>query len=180
MRDVDLRALGAVLNVLFCGDSEVNVAGGGGADAGAGGCLGEPSAGNMGSSDGRRKRGKRRSAGLEGLPIYLSSIISALSDTDISSLNTKSGQRYHSAKDVYLDLKLLAENLTGPLGRTGQLDELAARGRLMLMQQDDEGGGRAFYGRQVQMSMLLHLFQGAAKLGNRPLMATIAGHSGTG
>lgn len=165
MREVDLRALGAVLNGLFRGD-ETGCVG-----AGAGDCLGEPGDG----SDGRRKRGKRRSPG-EGLPLYLSSLISALSDTSFSA---KSGQRYPSAMDVYLDLKMLAENPNGPLGRAGQLDELMSRGRLRLLQQVNERGS-AFYGRQAQMSMLLHLFQSAVALGNRPLMATIAGYPGTG
>lgn len=108
----------------------------------------------------RRKRGKQQTMG-EGLPLYLGSLISALLD----SLG------YKSAKDVYLDLKNMVENTSGCLTKS-KLDESTTKGRLRL----PEG---VFYGRTVQMSMLMHLFQ-VQQLGNQPLMATISGYPGTG
>ena len=99
----------------------------------------------------------------------------------------KSGQRYEDARDVYLDLKMLAENPNGPLGRSdgvelggrgvGKLGFLSKGGASAGSRGKGEGG---FYGRQVQMSMLLHLFQSTVSLGSQPLMATIVGYPGTG
>ena len=97
----------------------------------------------------------------------MGSLISALIDT-----STASEVCYESAKDVFLDLKIMAENANGCLSKS-KLDESTAKSRLRLQ-------GDIFYGRQVQMSMLLHLFQSSVVLGNQPLMATISGYPGTG
>ena len=79
---------------------------------------------------------------------------------------------YESAKDVFLDLQFLSENSSGSMmART--LDEATINGNLRL-------SGEAFYGRQNQVSMLYHLIQTTAALGDRPLMATISGYAGTG
>ena len=117
----------------------------------------------------RCKRAKQLSPG-EGMPLYLGSLILTLlltgDDKAISS------GRYESAKDVFLDLKFMAESANQYLKKCN-LDESAIKSRLSLRSD-------IFYGRQVQMSMLVNLFQSAVFLGNQPLMATISGYPGTG
>ena len=111
------------------------------------------------------------------LPLYLSALISALlgdkteggdsrgtaSSTDIS---------YESAKDVYLDLKVMKED-EKECFRKVYPDECTINGHLRLQ-------GGLFYGRQMQTSMLSNLVQSSAALGGQPLVATISGYPGTG
>jgi len=153
MRDVDLKSLGIVLNQLFRGEDSVDGDGGGQG----------PENTESYPEHSRRKRGKHALG--EELPLYLGSLISAL-------LDPSPDHCYESAKDVFLDLKVLAENKDGSLMKS-KVDESTLKSHLCL--QCD-----MFYGRQVQMSMLLHLFQSSVALGNQPVMATISGYPGTG
>jgi hypothetical protein len=173
MKEVDMKCLGIVLNQLFRGDHSANNA----TDSGVASSSHSFDEETYGA-DSRRKRGKQTSPG-EGLPLYLNSLISALlsigdDSCESGSLTTSSsltaGGTYENAKDVYLDLKTLAENPKVCL-RKSELDESTIDSRLRV--QHD-----AFYGRQVQMSMLLHLFQSVTMVGNQPLMATISGYPG--
>jgi hypothetical protein len=124
----------------------------------------------------RRKRNKApvtAEAG-DGLPIYLGSLISTLllteseasSPSGSSSPQASSTVQYESAFDVYLDLKVMLEN-QNQFYRQTELDERMIRSRLLLP--------NVFYGRQVQMSMLMHLFHSVVMLGNSPSIATISG-----
>ena len=163
VKEVDLKSLGFVLNQLFRGEE----------------CLPDEwrndfhhhhGGGLLGDQDKyRRKRGKQLSPG-EGLPLYLGALISALLQT--GDHRAASSGHYESAKDVFLDLKIMAESDNECLKKC-DLDESTIEGRLRLRND-------MFYGRQVQMSMLLHLFQSTVMLGNQPLMATISGYPGTG
>jgi len=162
LKEVDLKSLGLVLNQIFRGEESATGEGAGHGSRDDGGQ--EDTEGDRGLN--RRKRGKQHTPG-EGLPLYLGSLISALIDT-----STPSEVCYESAKDVFLDLKIMVENANGCLSEI-KLDESTAKRRLR--QQGD-----MFYGRQVQMSMLLHLFQSSVVLGNQPQMATISGYPGTG
>ena len=173
MKEVDMKCLGIVLNQLFRGDHSANNA----TDSGVASSSHSFDEETYGA-DSRRKRGKQTSPG-EGLPLYLNSLISALlsigdDSCESGSLTTSSsltaGGTYENAKDVYLDLKTLAENPKVCL-RKSELDESTIDSSLRV--QHD-----AFYGRQVQMSMLLHLFQSVTMVGNQPLMATISGYPG--
>ena len=158
----DLKSLGVVLDQLFRGNEgaeEIEAAAGLGTDHSVDGDQHRA----------RRKRGKQHTMG-EGLPLYLGSLISALVDCDSS---TPTDLRYESAKDVFLDLKLLAENPNSECLMKSHLDQATIKGRLNLQ-------GGMFYGRQVQISMLLHLFQSSVALGDQPMMATISGYPGTG
>ena len=169
----DLRALGRLLRRIFGGEDQ----GGAreeGPDEGAGrdDDRGAEEDGNP-EERGRRKRGKPHSGLPDGLPPYLGMLIAALLDASAMDA-TPDAVRYASVKDVVLDLKALAEDGVRGRLRRDRLDASALKGRLL------GSGGGAFYGRQVQMSMLLHLFQSAVALGNQPLMATISGYPGTG
>ncbi len=121
-----------------------------------------------------RKRGKQRTPG-EGLPLYLGAMIATLlfsgDDNDSSQL------RYKSVNDVYEDLKAMAAQDVSLHRSTGMRDECDnegfSQGRLKFPKD-------LFYGRQVQMSMILHLLQSSTMLGDQPLMALIAGYPGTG
>jgi len=118
----------------------------------------------------RQKRNKApvTEAG-EGLPIYLGSLISALLLTGYESNSSNSTPastvQYESAIDAYHDLKMMLENKS-KFYRQTQLDERMMASRLKLP--------TMFYGRQVQMSMLMHLFQSVI-MGNQPSIATISG-----
>jgi hypothetical protein len=123
----------------------------------------------------RSKRGRQRTPG-EGLPLYLGAMISTLlisGDDD----NNSSQLRYESSNDVYEDLKsMLSQNVNNR--RSSKEIET---------NHDDAGLNRRlkiptdlFYGRQVQMSMIMHLLQSSTMIGDQPLMALIAGYAGTG
>ncbi len=166
MKDMDLQSLGLVLNQLFRGedllDSGPHMEGGPSCRE-----SGDSSPGNIEDQQpGRKKRGKQHGMG-EGLPLYLGTLISALLESNNSDMS------YVSAKDVYLDLKVLSEN--GPSGclMKSEIDEFTVRSKFRVQSSE-------FYGRQVQLSMLMHLFQTSTALGNQPLMATISGYPGTG
>lgn len=154
VNELDLKSLGLVLSDLFLEDECPNAEGAGLINCGE----------EFDNEDHARKRGKQQVA-VEGLPYYLGTIISAL-------LDSSSDMCYESAKDVFLDLKFLSDNSNGSL-LTRTLDEATINSKLRLSRD-------AFYGRQVQVSMLDHLIQSAAALGDRPLMATISGYAGTG
>ena len=117
----------------------------------------------------RRKRNKAPSAEAEGLPIYLGSVISTLllaGSENGNSSTPASTVQYESAKDVYLDLKVMLES-NNQLYRQIELDERMVGSRLLLPS--------VFYGRQVQMSMLMHLYHSVVMMGNQPSIATISG-----
>jgi serine/threonine protein kinase len=117
------------------------------------------------------KRGKQRTPG-EGLPLYLGAMISTLlirSDDD-----NDSQLRYESANDVYEDLKAMAtQNISHR--RSSSLKEDKFDQKVVLKLPKD-----LFYGRQVQLSMILHLLQSSTMIGDQPLMALIAGYPGAG
>ena len=114
-----------------------------------------------------RKRGKQQLL-REGLPIYLGSLISALLDDALLS----TGVCYSDARDVYHDLKVYVDDASGQLGRI-DLDDDTMASRLRLPQ-------NMFYGRQVQMSLILKLFQTSIEFGNVPQIAMISGCPGSG
>ena len=117
-----------------------------------------------------KKRGKQRTPG-EGLPFYLGAMISTLLIS--GDANNASQLRYKSANDVYEDLKaMISQNLSNRRSK-GLTDDHDHEGRLKFPKD-------LFYGRQVQMSMILHLLQSSTVLGDQPLMALIAGNPGTG
>lgn len=157
--EMDLKSLGFVLNELFLEEE--------GSQHGEGTGLlnyGGEIIINEEADHRTRKRGKQQIA-VEGLPHYLGTLISAL-------IESSSDMFYERVKDVFLDLKFLSENPNASLmART--LDDATINSNLRL-------SGESFYGRQVQVSMLYHLIQSTAALGDRPLMATISGYAGTG
>jgi len=178
-----LISLGLIFDQLFKEYGEGGEAAGGDYDVGGGSTRsGRRVSMNSEVEDGEdfahnrnvRKRGKQRTPG-EGLPLYLGAMISTLlvsgDDNDSSQL------RYKSVNDVYEDLKAMAAEDVSLHRSTSLRDEC-----------DNEGFclGRLkfpkdlFYGRQVQMSMILHLLQSSTMLGDQPLMALIAGYPGTG
>lgn len=113
----------------------------------------------------RKKRGKEQLSC--GLPLYLGSLVSALQDHALSSISVC----YSDARDVYHDLKIFVDEESGRLSRV-DIDEDAIMSRLHLPPD-------MFYGRQVQMSMILRLFQTSMELGS-PQMALISGCPGAG
>jgi len=179
----DLKALGVVLKQLFQGlDDESKTGVGGSTFQRIGNDNGSNSYSNTsttlaltlsnGTNDAvetwddatRRKRRQTLVAEVgDGLPIYLGSLISTLLLTGSEGGDFNS--HYESAKDVYLDLKVMVEN--EKVYRQTEVDDRMIWTRL--------GPPNMFYGRQVQMSMLMHLFQNVMMLGNQPAMATISG-----
>lgn len=152
MKEEDLKSLGLVLNQLF-----------------QGGEIRESSTPSPevteSDTEARPKRGRVTSQGGEGLPFYLGSLISAL-------LECTPDFKYESAYDVFLDLKIMAENKNGCFMKC-KLDDSTAKSRLSLKSD-------MFYGRGVQMSMLMHLFTTITRSGSQPMMATISGCPGAG
>lgn len=188
MTAVDLKSFGRLLDQLF------QMEGGGG--GGEGGERSSTSAFDGGDADvgtaysrrvsvnsedegevaARRKRGRQRTPG-EGLPLYLGTMISTLligGDDE----NNSSQLRYESANDVYEDLKsMLSQNVNNRRSSKDietNHDDAGLTSRRLKIPTD------LFYGRQVQMSMIMHLLQSSTMIGDQPLMALIAGYAGTG
>lgn len=186
----DLKALGGVLKQLFRGFDTESSSGSGGTNSCqltsyAANTYGANDYGNSSTAlalsgggdapyetwgdETRRKRNKAPTQAGEGLPIYLGSLISTLLLTGSGAANSNSPAstvHYESAQDVYLDLKVMLDN-SNPFYRQTELDERMIGSRLKMPDM--------FYGRQVQMSMLMHLFQSVVMLGNQPSIATISG-----
>jgi hypothetical protein len=181
----DLKALGGVLKQLFRGFDDVNdrnsfqIATYDSYGASAAISYGTSTALTLGDGgdspfetwgdETRRKRNKAPAIEVgDGLPIYLGSLISTLLLTGNSTTSNSpaSTVHYESAKDVFLDLKVMLED-QNQFYRQTELDERMMGSRLWLPSM--------FYGRQVQMSMLMHLFQNVIMFGSEPAIATISG-----
>lgn len=178
----DLKALGGVLKQLFRGFDDVNdrnsfqIATYDSYGAISYGTSTALTLGDGGDSpfetwgdETRRKRNKAPAIEVgDGLPIYLGSLISTLLLTGNSTTSNSpaSTVHYESAKDVFLDLKVMLED-QNQFYRQTELDERMMGSRLWLPSM--------FYGRQVQMSMLMHLFQNVIMFGSEPAIATISG-----
>ena len=116
-----------------------------------------------------RKRGKQLTPG-EGLPLYLRVMVSTLLAGDDEE--NASQLRYESANAVYEDLKEMTTQANR--FKKAEVDhEVLIHSRLKLPKD-------LFYGRKVQMSMLMSLLQSATMLGDQPLMALVSGYPGTG
>ena len=90
----------------------------------------------------------------------------------MSLLSGTSSTRYDCVKDVLFDLREAEQNpqiFLKPL----ILDGFLARGRLQIP-------SGAFYGRQSEKSMLLHIFSSVTMVGQQPMIASISGYPGTG
>lgn len=152
MKAEDLKSLGLVLNQLF-----------------QGGEIRESSTPSPevteSDTEARPKRGRVTNQRGEGLPFYLGSLILAL-------LECTPDFKYESAYDVFLDLQIMASNKNGCFLKC-KLDDSTAKSRLSLKSD-------LFYGRGVQMSMLMHLFTTITRSGSQPMMATISGCPGAG
>ncbi len=173
----DMTSLGLILNQLFQTEGGEAAASTGG-DGGVGRVVNSNSVkGEEEASDinvrNVRKRGKQLTPG-EGLPLYLGAMISTLLGGDDDKHNDASQLRYESANDVYEDLKVMTTQSISSTTKETELDhEVLIHSRLKLPKD-------LFYGRQVQMTMIMHLLQSSTMLGDQPLMALIAGYPGTG
>ena len=161
--ETDLKCLGSILNELFRGgnDSESYE------DQNWSQHV-EETQEDRKEEPSTRKRGRHPSLG-EGLPMYLGTLISTLL---LSGENLSSQTRYESVKDVLLDLRVVEENpqiFLKPL----ILDDFLVHGRLQLP-------ADAFYGRQSEISILLHALSSVTMLGGLPMMVSISGYPGTG
>lgn len=114
----------------------------------------------------RRKRNKRQ-AHVEGLPMCLNALISAL-----SGRGEETSESYETAKDVLSDLHVIATNPQIFL-KTPTLDDFTAHSRL-------KAPVDAFYGRQSEISMLYHAFNSVIMLDGQPMVVSISGSPGMG
>ena len=148
-KEADLRSLGKLLHQVMDGKLK-EAAGDEGKTADSDAII-----------ESMKKRGKAQLS-CDGLPLYLGSLVSALQDTSVC---------YSDARDAYHDLEIFVDDESGRLGRV-DIDEDAMMSRLRLPPD-------MFYGRQVQMSMILRMFQTSMEFGS-PQMALISGCPGSG
>ncbi len=186
-KGVDLMNLGIVLNQLFQTDGGVGNSTAAGSSSGRSGGGGLESSTRRVSTDTegdvtsntstRKKRGRQLTHG-EGLPLYLRAIVSTLLVGDDEE--NASQLRYESASAVYEDLKEMTTQATDSSDRRSSWFKKAEVDHEVLIHSRLKLPKDLFYGRKVQMSMLMHLLQSATMLGDQPLMAVIAGYPGTG
>eukprot|EP00984_Skeletonema_dohrnii_P004898 scaffold1730_cov69-Skeletonema_dohrnii-CCMP3373.AAC.1 len=180
-KGVDLTNLGIVLNQLFQkaawdGDGEL-------ASSRKRVSVNSDTEGEVPSTSNTRnakKRGKQQVTPGEGLPLYLRAMVSTLLIGDEEHDDSQQ-LRYESANAVYEDLKAMSTPSADGDRRNSYFKdketeadhEVIIHSRLKLPKD-------LFYGRQVQMSMIMHQLQSETMLGDQPLMALIAGYPGTG
>ncbi|KAL7499306.1 hypothetical protein ACHAWT_009981 [Skeletonema menzelii] len=185
-KGVDLMNLGIVLNQLFRTD-------GGGEDATFANAGRREGGGELTSSSRRvstnsggdvpsnignlRKRGKQLTPG-DGLPLYLRAMVSTL--IGAGGQENASQMRYESANAVFEDLSVMATQATNSSDRRNNFFKQIEVDHEVVLHSRLKFPKDFFYGRQVQMSMLMHQLQSATMLGDQPLMALIAGYPGTG
>ncbi|KAL7540418.1 hypothetical protein ACHAXR_012736 [Thalassiosira sp. AJA248-18] len=117
---------------------------------------------------GQKKR-ERRTTHDDGLPMYISSFVSALLNACTNGGNSF-GEIYDTAEDVWGDLKAATTKYDVYFPTT--LETLSQQQQLMLQQ------GR-FYGRKSELSMLLHSLNSVIHYGNSSL-STVSGGPGMG
>ena len=157
VKATDLKDLGIILNELFCGQNDV-------ADEERKDCE------EMNFDQSARKRGKRQYQG-DGLPMCLGSLISTLllSGDRMTTITVV----YESAKDVLFDLRAIAKKPQIFLKPFILGDDVTVKSKLRLPVD-------AFYGRQTEMTMLMHALNSVIKLGGQPMMVVVSGYPGTG
>lgn len=181
MRALDLKDLGIILNTLFAGrqnqSNDYHSIDSGARRLSAASCSGHEED-LWGQS--RAKRGKslaNYTSSIENgskLPLILSSLISALLRSESRTVNESgSGTQvcYDNAEDAYLDLKAMLSTPVKLLKKC-VWDEAAYRSQLQIQSN--------FYGRQVQMTLLMHVFNSALVIGGQPVMAIVSGYPGAG
>lgn len=154
--EIDLSALGQILHALFDPENIENYSSNDEKET-----TTEEETVNI-----RRKRNKRQ-AHVEGLPMCLNALISAL-----SGRGGETSESYETAKDVLSDLHVIATNPQIFL-KTPTLDDFTAHSRL-------KAPVDAFYGRQSEISMLYHAFNSVIMLDGQPMVVSILGSPGMG
>lgn len=169
MKKHDMQALGGVLNTLF----RQNVGNQKGVFDDVLSRTFEDVLWNDDSEDMRRKRGKQQTNVEEELPYYLGCLISNLMGavTGVDDDPSTSLSLYESAKDVHADLRHLADKCSRDRTSSNTCPSADSSGKLILP--------NVFYGRQVQLSMLIQMVQ-SMKVESRPMMTTVSGVPGTG
>lgn len=168
--ETDLKCLGSILSELFCYGGDTDPAG----DEDQSSWIQHGATGGETEEERKeepstRKRGRQLEGG-EGLPMYMGTLISTLLLSGENNNAATSQTRYESASDVLLDLRVVEKNpliFLKPL----ILDDFLVRGRLQLPSD-------AFYGRQSELSMLLHALSSVMMLGGQPMLCAISGAPG--
>lgn len=158
--EIDLLALGRILNALFDGQKFDSYSS---ADD-------DETSYTDGEEHSYRRKRKKSQTHVEGLPICLNTLISTL-------LLSKEGleetsEKYGDAKDVLSDLQVISNNPQIFL-KALKLDDITLHSRL-------KAPIDAFYGRQSEVSMLHHAFNSVIMLEGQPMVVSISGSPGTG
>jgi len=182
MRALDLKDLGIILNTLFAGgenqSNEYHSIDSGTRRLSAASFSGHEE--DLWGYQSRAKRGKSLTNSTSSigngspLPLLLSSLISALLRSESRTANESgSGTQicYDNAEDAYLDLKAMLST-PDKLLKKCVWDEAAYRSQLQIQSN--------FYGRQVQMTLLMHVYNSALVIGGQPVMAIVSGYPGAG
>jgi hypothetical protein len=114
----------------------------------------------------KKKRGKSSRA-IEGMPLYLTSMISALTNNDHDDVHT---ERYENADSVLADLIVASNKFDIYLGRQFDREDASLLNHLPIPRS-------AFYGRQSELSILKSSLHSVMDFG-KPMMTMVSGHAG--
>lgn len=162
MKKRDLHDLGLVLNALFRGEC---VADDGQMAKDARQDNEEPE--DTSSSGQQRKRGNYQYSG-EGLPLYMSSLISTLI---ISDQNEASAETYEDTNNVLLDLQVADRKFDIYLERSG--DDISRNNKLDIPP-------NSFYGRETEVTKMIMSFHSVVKVDGRPALVSVSAFGGMG
>jgi len=156
--EIDLLALGRILNALFEGQKFDSYS-----------SAGDDETSTEGEEHSYRRKRNKTQAHVEGLPTCLTALISTLL---LSKEGEEISEKYWNAHDVLSDLQLIATNPQIFL-KAFKLNDFSLHSRL-------KAPVDAFYGRQSEVSMLYHAFNSVIMLEGQPMVVSISGSAGTG
>jgi len=157
--EMDLQALGRILNALFDGERF---------DSNSSADESDDTSTEGEEHSYRRKRNKRQ-AQVEGFPTCLNALISTLL---LRKEGEETSEKYGNVKDVLSDLQVIATNPQIFL-KALKVDDFTLHNRL-------NAPVDAFYGRQSEVSLLYHAFDSVNKHEGQPMVLSISGSPGTG
>lgn len=150
----DMNQLGHILNAIFDGDSSISM---------GGSKEGEQKTGE----EQTKKQGKGQQS-IEGLPLYLTCLVSSLIGTRPNPTGVK--VQYESVKQVLQDLQVASDKPEIYLTKCC-CDVLKNNKRLEIP--------HAFYGRKSELSLVLHSLDTVLRF-RQPVLVSVSGYAGTG
>ncbi len=157
--EMDLKALGQILNAIFDGQYSDSYSF----------ARDDDSTSTEGTEHSYKRKRNKRQAHVDWLPTCLNALISTLL---LLKEGDETSEKYGNAQDVLSDLQVIALNPQKYL-KALKVDDFTLHNRL-------NAPVGAFYGRQSEVSALYRAFDSVTKHQGQPMVVSISGSPGTG